>query len=1090
MWFQAERTIPNPLLLQNPSTALEGSVLIRAADQWGWPSDVAAWKRVLAWVFARHNQFPAAALPLAVELFAVWQNMCGDLQNAFSERIIALANTWLGELEGENPTRWQGLRTDTREAVEKALRNLILRSARAYPDPAQRMIDRVIGVDRRGKLFELIMGFSPILAQVCPDRLARLVLAEVIESLPKEELEEERRARDGGNARRAAIRAKPEVERTEQEKRMLSGLFMSLGMKTYDFDDTGIDRMHGFFYPPSPAHEPFASLFQFAPDVARALVRTLSNQATKAWLQIHEINAPRYGTPLPLNIDFPWGRQRFWGGQRTYAWYFGESGPQPLEAAFLTMTHWAHKSLEEGRNLDELIREVVEDHDSVAALGLAVSLALEKVERSPVGFSLISSQRLWHLDFRRQIEESAREIKLFGLDPRDRMSSVEKTADAYLKARQYRQRSLKDLSYLFALSEDEGDKTKFREALQRFPAQLPYEYEEQNGDDGTTAGLAETAKAWSNFWKTENYGFEPIPDQPGMAALTYSDPEPVSPAVKTRWEESAKYLREASVVTWARNSFQDGKVEERISLHQAIKFAQSGDSAELLDGVAEAGAGMTQNCVVAAAAMAIRFSDDTEDREWGWSVMDRVDGITERKSHWQYSNNPYDPRFFYMAVLKEDLAGGTPRAGSATRLFTLAGDLNPYIAQFALAALLDAEALQPELVWNAAVLATELFIAHLALDENGTRDRSVQEAHRKEATNRALARLGDQGKALAPLTIPPRAWVRQAARGKWRQGEEHWTHPDTDFDPYFAKVVIGHFPIERWARSAEHREALLQYADELVRWTSDRLFPSWEEAREREHHGTQLYEWLSALATFIARVAILVPDGYARFVEPITKHKERAALTFVSDVTEAATTRFVYDAAIISDEALALLGACMDRMLAEHTFNPNSYRAGDVNTNDLYPMVRSFLLISVKNAPGAARFANGEWADLPQLLPLIGKLMMAAGWSAGVMDAYLLLCERAGANFPVEIFTLHVSASMDASGFRQERWTSSGTSAGVSSAIQRLAEAHYPLTRDQARGLLILLDRLVDMGDRRAAALQQSEHFRSMQIAGHPSVCK
>lgn len=49
--------------------------------------------------------------------------------------------------------------------------------------------------------------------------------------------------------------------------------------------------------------------------------------------------------------------------------------------------------------------------------------------------------------------------------------------ETQLKARQYRQRSLKDLSYLFALSKDEDEKTKFREALQRFPAELPYEYE-------------------------------------------------------------------------------------------------------------------------------------------------------------------------------------------------------------------------------------------------------------------------------------------------------------------------------------------------------------------------------------------------------------------------------------------------------------------------------------------------------------------------------------------------------------------------------------------------------------------------------------
>ena len=72
---------------------------------------------------------------------------------------------------------------------------------------------------------------------------------------------------------------------------------------------------------------------------------------------------------------------------------------------------------------------------------------------------------------------------------------------------------------------------------------------------------------------------------------------------------------------------------------------------------------------------------------------------------------------------------------------------------------------------------------------------------------------------------------------------------------------------------------------------------------------------------------------------------------------------------------------------------------------------------------------------------------------------------------------------MDARGFRQEAWNSSGTFAGVSGAVQHLAEAHHPLTQEQARRRLLLLDRLVDMGDRRAAALQQSEHFRNIQIS-------
>src|SRR5262249_18356323 len=163
----------------------------------------------------------------------------------------------------------------------------------------------------------------------------------------------------------------------------------------------------------------------------------------------------------------------------------------------------------------------------------------------------------------------------------------------------------------------------------------------------------------------ENYGVVPVPNQPGMAALTYHDPEPVPPENEKRREENAKSLRDAAVFAWATKSFEKGKTEGRISLPHAIAFAKSRDLPELFKVIPERGPGMTQSCVTAAAAMAIRFSDDTEDREWGWSVMDRVNRIAERGNDWRYSNNPYDPRLFYMAVLKHDLASGTARESSA-----------------------------------------------------------------------------------------------------------------------------------------------------------------------------------------------------------------------------------------------------------------------------------------------------------------------------------------------------------------------------------------------------------------------------------------
>jgi hypothetical protein len=116
------------------------------------------------------------------------------------------------------------------------------------------------------------------------------------------------------------------------------------------------------------------------------------------------------------------------------------------------------------------------------------------------------------------------------------------------------------------------------------------------------------------------------------------------------------------------------------------------------------------------------------------------------------------------------------------------------------------------------------------------------------------------------------------------------------------------------------------------------------------------------------------------------------------------------------------------------------------------------------------------------MLPLIEELILAIGWIDLAMDKFLTMCVRAGEHVPIELFARLVGVSMDSAVFRLERWNAAGIPAQVAGVVQRLADAKHPLPLDDARSLLILLDRLVDMGDRRAAALEQSEHFRNIQL--------
>lgn len=255
VWFQAERTIPNPMILRNPNLAIEGAALIRAADELGWPSDAAAWRRVLLWILHRHSSFLATAVPLCVDLFAVWQNMIADVANPISGKLVLICDQWLLELEtlrsglDEEPTapgRWGPLGSDAREKLRSALRQIIFRAGRAYPEPAQRALDRIIGFERRSQdLFELVLTYSVILAEICPERLAELVRVEVYEELPKDKIAKERRIREAHYRRLAEIRAKSEGERSANEKKALAHPPLFPGLDRYDFHDVGLNYHHG-----------------------------------------------------------------------------------------------------------------------------------------------------------------------------------------------------------------------------------------------------------------------------------------------------------------------------------------------------------------------------------------------------------------------------------------------------------------------------------------------------------------------------------------------------------------------------------------------------------------------------------------------------------------------------------------------------------------------------------------------------------------------------------------------------------------------------------------------------------------------------
>ena len=299
------------------------------------------------------------------------------------------------------------------------------------------------------------------------------------------------------------------------------------------------------------------------------------------------------------------------------------------------------------------------------------------------------------------------------------------------------------------------------------------------------------------------------------------------------------------------------------------------------------------------------------------------------------------------------------------------------------------------------------------------------------------------------------------------------------------------FPIESWCQSSVYKPMLEQTLAQLVAWTADQLRPPWqgeERRRTSDHHGAKLIEWNAVLGDLLARAAPFFEAGLVRekFLAPFLVDDEKG-LGVLAQFAEMTVVRQVFDAPAIPANTFELLNDCVERCIRDRAFNPSGYRAGEVHGHDLPRLVSALLFVSIgEEAKGASRFINGDWSEIGLVMPIVTRLVTAIGWSPYVMSKFLTLCERARAAYPVGEFAAQANAGLASIDNAKGGWA--GTvllPARIAAIVQNLADANFPLENDQAQELLRVLDALIDLGDRRSAALEQTEAFKGVQ--GAPS---
>jgi hypothetical protein len=466
--------------------------------------------------------------------------------------------------------------------------------------------------------------------------------------------------------------------------------------------------------------------------------------------------------------------------------------------------------------------------------------------------------------------------------------------------------------------------------------------------------------------------------------------------------------------------------------------------------------------------------------------MERVARMREPPDPFSGSRIPWHPANHLAFALAHDRRSPAPRTSSARLLIELTAHPIEGVGQLAFSALLTDP--DEHVRWVAGQLAIERsFYYRSKMNDKGDRDDSSGRQARDASLTRALERLSAETDTPMP-EIPP-AWVQAKPARRVRQPSEggiEWGDPDPSFDAQRASKFLSLFPVEAWCGSATYCSMFVKTLKELCAWTAERLMPSWLPQRRGGPDRTtgRLTEWNSVLGDIIARATPFFTAQSVRsdFVGPFLVDNEEG-LKVLTPFASMTVIRHVIDAKTIPANTFELLEGVVDRVVADPVFRPGGYRAGEVRGWDMPKLVRALLFVNFeKTTMGSARFANGDWSEIARVMPIVTRLVRATGWSTFVMGNLMTLCERAGAHYPLDAFTEQTSAVLAAIANAKGGWSGTMLPARIAGTVQRLADANFPLRLDQAQALLRILDALIDLGDRRSAALEQTEAFKGIQI--------
>jgi hypothetical protein len=1017
------------------------------------------WSRFCEWLLDSIERCPVETVSNIVSVFEIWQNILADYKNVISQRIVETAVTWLRDIEDReypeqfsyNPGPWRALRGNELDELERRVRVIVLRASRLLPDLVRTYLQRVQGRDRlRHHAFEQIMMFTPTVVSAHAKELVDLCLLELLGELPRDRFLQAQSNGDWHNLN-----------------------FYS------DWHDLTIQNASRTFSPPSPLREPLLSLFKVAPSEALRLTHGLCNHAITAWRQLHELDPGNRDVPIPLVLALPWGQQTFWGDAKVYGWFRGVWGPSAIQCALMALESWAFAQVATGRDIDDVIYEIVSGNDCCAVLGIAVAIAIAHRHVTASTLPLATSQRLWRWDVQRCFQDSK------GLQPNligfamTGEESPHSTAVQASNITDYRRLDIRSLAMLFTIAGDDALRAACRAALERFSTELPFDFGSWRDDDGCVAQLRRTAEIWSKIGRIETYTTERTDD--GSLLIKHENPhsrdEDVAEAAR-RLEETNTW---AGLQLWADDCFKEGQISERMSLTEALARARFLDYPALFDPQeGDEGLGdMRRGAVAGAAAAAVCFGSPLEKKDLAWcqNVIERSGKTHEAKRPlWDSrATIPWHPCIYAARGFAGLIRLGIDADAAKRHLIGLAVHPLEQVSEEAIAGAFSCWDNDPNFAWVTLDLGLKLSILPRGSIRPGHGfDPAADTDRRTRLANEALSGLQAVQPLITLQRLPP-AWVhepypetriggirrRRGSEAVWRESDEIWRWD-------FAPKVLSRIPIERVLADELQRPPFFALCTDLLAWTIDRLAPSWEEEyddrRRRERRSTDVLEWRAQLFRFFGRTAANIEgeEGRRRFIDPVVSLEDEPCASLLEPLVDIYICAAVFDSDEISPGASGFLSACVERMLQDRAFRNAANWDGYIHGHYLPGMIRSLFFVR-HEASGAVRFANGDWREVAFVLPIIEPILAAVGTVADVMGSLLTLCERAIAHYPAERFVEQLLAVLSDQPGIPPGWRGTTIPGRIAALVHAFAERTLPLPHSLAEKMLRILDILDHM---------------------------